>query len=445
MKNSQDYFTEKSYVLLDEVFDDELCDSLTAHMFKLKEQGSLAQDGQCPLSWSVYGDSIFDELLEKLAPSIGEMLGKELLPTYTYCRLYQNGEVLERHVDRPACEISGTMTLGYSGRKVWPIYVSPDNDDQNGTRIDIPKGSLLMYRGEDLVHWRPEFKGDWQVQVFFHYVDANGPHKDQAYDGRSRLGMSNTEKAIEAQEEVPTDTPDGDSIQRTAIPDDNHTTPVLVNKKDRHGPLPIYGGVMIPSWDLELPGAMTYNAKNEPHLVFTDKECEDIIAFSEGEYADVGALGGEDKKGKVNKEIRNVDLYKIEYAPESKWLFDRISRVVSIANAEHFDYEIMGITHELQLLHYKAGAEPGHYNWHMDIGPGTSATRKISVSVQLSDPDNYSGGDLTINSNGQDILVTRERGAINLFPSYSMHRVSPMERGERWALVIWVHGTKRFR
>jgi PKHD-type hydroxylase len=429
LPSAAEYFKNNQYVLLDHVFEEEVCDKLCEHLFHLCEEGQMVKDDQCPLSDAVYGDPVFDQLLGQMASTIGQHLGKELLPTYTYARIYRPGDVLERHTDRPACEISGTMTLGFDGKHVWPIYVG---DENNPKRIDIPKGSLLMYMGEKLPHWRPAFKGQWQCQVFFHYVDANGPHAAEQFDRRPQLGLNaGAKRPVEEQQEV--------FNQRTDV-----TKPVLVDKERRKGPLPIYGGVMIPSLDMELPGLLSYGHMNEPDLSFNPQECEQIIALAADDYAENGSVGG-GGTGRVNKEIRNVNLYQLPLDQDTKWIFDKISRMVSVANSEHFDYEIMGITHELQLLHYESGNDPGHYHWHMDIGPGTSATRKISLSIQLSDPNDYEGGDLIVNSNGETIKAPNDRGVVNMFPSYCVHQVTPMKSGERWALVIWVHGTKRFR
>ena len=208
---------------------------------------------------------------------------------------------------------------------------------------------------------------------------------------------------------------------------------------------PIFGGVMIPSWDLDLPGVLTVNKDTHPQFALTPEECQAIIDFADDDYADPGSVGA-GTEGKVNKEIRNVDLYRIPLNDRTKWIFDKLARIVSFANADYYGYEIMGITHELQLLHYnQTGPQPSHYNWHMDVGPMTSATRKISVSIQLSDPDTYEGGELVINANGMEVLADDAQGTINMFPSYCMHKVGPMTKGERWALVIWVHGSQRFK
>ena len=180
-----EFFNNNKYVLLEGVLSKELCDNLSKHLFNLCEEGRTLKDEQCSKSDAVYGDPHFDSLLEKLAEPIGNHIGKSLIPTYTYARIYRPGETLERHTDRPACEISGTLTLGFDGDEVWPIFVG----DDSGKRENIQIGDILMYLGAELPHWRPTFKGQWQCQVFFHYVDADGPHANEKYDGRPELGV----------------------------------------------------------------------------------------------------------------------------------------------------------------------------------------------------------------------------------------------------------------
>ncbi len=83
-----------------------------------------------------------------------------------------------------------------------------------------------------------------------------------------------------------------------------------------------------------------------------------------------------------------------------------------------------------------------HYGWHMDVGPdGDTATRKISVTVQLSDPDTYEGGNLELMP-GDVAIMRRVQGGAVLFPSFLLHRVTPMEKGTRYSLVAWFVGTR---
>jgi len=127
-------------------------------------------------------------------PYFEKACGKELYPTYSYARLYDTqGEVLENHVDRDACEISATITLGFDGN-VWSIYMGDSEDKTNPTKIDMGIGDAVLYKGSEKYHWRESyFEGNWQAQVFLHYVDKNGKYADWKYDKRNSLGISRTQ------------------------------------------------------------------------------------------------------------------------------------------------------------------------------------------------------------------------------------------------------------
>ena len=139
-------------------------------------------DTQCPKSLALYGDKFMLELLEKCLPLMEKHTGLSLFKTYAYCRLYFKDEELKRHTDRPACEISATLCIGYKDKN-WPILIK----DYNGKEISVKlePGDALLYHGCDMEHWREINKYSTEhVQVFLHYVDQNGmyaDHKDDAY------------------------------------------------------------------------------------------------------------------------------------------------------------------------------------------------------------------------------------------------------------------------
>lgn len=404
-------FNKQGYVVLQDALSKQQCQELTDHMFKLHNEGKTEKDEQCPLSDSVYGDPLFDNLLQEFAEPIGQHIGKKLLPTYTYARIYRTGEVLKPHKDRPACQYSATLTLGYDAKMVWPIYF----DEQRESIVHLEVGELAVYSGCEVLHWRPAFKGKWQVQVFLHYVDADGPYASEYKDGRSELG-----------------TKKGQQVQSN-------------DRRDVYFQPPIRNGVMIPSNDKEFPGYMSITSDNMPELMFTESECKKIISMADEVYPGAASIGTEGN-GTLNREIRAAQIYLIDNDEESKWLFDKVSQIVAICNAGHFDYDIMGITHSLQLIHYEKGETvSGHYNQHIDAGPGHAATRKISLTTQLSSPNDYTGCDLKVLDHGGERLASREKGSVHLFPSYMPHEVTDIQSGERWALVIWVHGSRRFR
>jgi predicted 2-oxoglutarate/Fe(II)-dependent dioxygenase YbiX len=186
-------FKEKGYVHLKDFLVKENCKELTTELKKLVEQGKTTKDPQCPLSEAVHGTYVFDKLLEDLTPHLETASGLKLFPTYSYARLYNNqGEELTIHRDRPACEISVTLTLDFEG-DVWPIFMGANEDKSNATEIKMNVGDAVLYRGCDIHHWREPYKeGKWQAQVFLHYVDQDGPHAEWKYDKRESLGLSKT-------------------------------------------------------------------------------------------------------------------------------------------------------------------------------------------------------------------------------------------------------------
>ena len=411
-------FRDNRYVYLSGAVSRDNCEKLTDYMFRLFEDGKLEKDPQCPLSDSIYGDPVFDNLAASLAPILSRQLGVEIAPTYTYCRIYRNSELLTRHVDRPSCEISGTMTLGFDDASgIWPIFFAKNEEDVVGDSLEINIGDIVMYRGCELPHWRPKYKGNWQVQVFFHYVDVNGPHKDHIFDGRSKMGLPASEKK---------------DVQQVESPKNEELKSKI-----------IYDGVMITTNDQIFPGLTHFDKNFNPHLAFTEEECKKIISLSDTLYPTKSTVGGDDTR-KYDASIREVDTYNIELSDKTKWIFDRIASATGTANRDYYKYNVLGITHSLQLLHY-SGDDNGHYDWHIDAGPGSSCTRKISVVVPLNDPQEYEGGVLDVNNNGTLVSAPQTPGTMILFPSFTPHKVNPVTKGNRWSLVSWVHGTDRFK
>lgn len=179
-------FEVDKYAHLKNVLSKENCNKLTLQLKELVANQQTTKDPQCPLSEAVHGAPVFDSLLEQLLPNVEIASGKKLYPTYAYARLYAPGEELKIHTDRPSCEISATLTLGFEG-DVWPIYMG-DEGGANASKILLGVGDAVLYRGCDKHHWREKYvEGRWQAQVFLHYVDANGPHAAWKYDKRSKL------------------------------------------------------------------------------------------------------------------------------------------------------------------------------------------------------------------------------------------------------------------
>ena len=185
-------FVVEKYVYLKDFLAKESCVELTAELKRLIAEKQTVQDDQCSKSEAVHGAMAFDKLLVDLLPHFEKASGKRLYPTYSYARLYAPGEELTNHTDRESCEISATLTLGFDG-DVWPIYMG-DEGKANASKIYMAVGDAVLYRGMDKHHWRETYtEGKWQAQVFLHYVDADGLHKQWKFDKRPSLNLPSTE------------------------------------------------------------------------------------------------------------------------------------------------------------------------------------------------------------------------------------------------------------
>jgi hypothetical protein len=144
-------------------------------------------DGQVAKSVGIYGDPAFDTLMLMCLSSVEEIVGKKLLPTYTYARIYFNGADLLPHTDRDECEHSVSLSLGGISSALWPLWFK--NEDKEPEYAAMYEGDAVVYQGNKVNHWRDEFEGETQFQLFMHYVEAEGEHKDQLFDTRPYIGL----------------------------------------------------------------------------------------------------------------------------------------------------------------------------------------------------------------------------------------------------------------
>ena len=119
----------------------------------------------------------------------------------------------------------------------------------------------------------------------------------------------------------------------------------------------------------------------------------------------------------------------------TKWIFEKLSNVIHQLNTTYYRFNITGLDN-IQYAFYDSEFG-GKYDWHHDYIEGTGPSRKLTVVIQLSDPNEYSGGELEI---FPEIQVPKKRGLVCMFPSYSHHRVTPIVSGQRKVLVAWVWG-----
>jgi predicted 2-oxoglutarate/Fe(II)-dependent dioxygenase YbiX len=383
-------FKEKGYVHLKDFLVKQNCEELTTELKKLVEQGKTTKDPQCPLSEAVHGAYVFDKLLEDLTPHFEQASGLKLFPTYSYARLYNTqGEELKNHRDRPACEISATLTLDFEG-DVWPIYMADEATEKDGvlrigegdsrdyikniSEIKMSIGDAVIYRGCEKFHFREPYKeGKWQAQVFLHYVDQNGPHAEWKYDKRDSLGLSKT-------------------ITQTGWDD----------------------------W---------YFVKD----ALTSGFCDRIVAeYRKPETEKMPPVIGSDGNATINLDIRNVQRVAM---PLHGGIGATLTSIGLNTNQQVWQYNITH-SNQSEFLMYDVN---GKYETHVDtFHIRSDETRKLTVLVFLN--DDFEGGKFYIQNSHQRFYPQQTKGTALVFPSFMPHGVEPVTKGIRYSVVTWMVG-----
>jgi len=170
--------------------------------------------------------------------------------------------------------------------------------------------------------------------------------------------------------------------------------------------------------------------------VFTPEELVKIIEIGESLPKQKATTVGHDNEDAENT-FRLSEISWISDNPETEWIYRKISNLAKIANKEMWNFDIWGYQDLLQYTKYYGNG--GHYDWHADLGSGIS-NRKLSCVLQLSTPEEYEGGELQMNPGGDIMSVPKGLGTICFFPSFLLHRVTPLTSGTRKSLVTWLCG-----
>jgi hypothetical protein len=166
------------------VVDDFMTPTQAAELYKqIKDDAkkfpeAFTHDEQCPKSLAIYNYRWVLGLLTEKVAFMNKILGEPVLPSYAYSRIYAKGEVLKKHKDRPACEVSVTLNLG--GDKDWDIYFTKPNGEV--VAKNLKPGQAVIYLGMVSEHWRDTYKGKQYGQVFLHYVKLNGEYWNHCFD-----------------------------------------------------------------------------------------------------------------------------------------------------------------------------------------------------------------------------------------------------------------------
>jgi len=384
-------FKDKGYVHLKNFLPEHSCKELIDELNRLVKENKTEKDPQCPKSEAIHGAEAFDKLLEISLPYFEEASGLKLYPTYSYARLYKPDEELQIHSDRESCEISATVTLGFDGTK-WAIYMADKSDEESGIqkiddkgqefyyanagKILMEAGDAVLYRGMEKLHWRDKFKGNWQAQVFLHYVDQNGPCAEWKYDKREKLGVSKTKEVCNQLDVA--------YVMKKAVSDAFCNNIIKECIKDEH-------------------------EKEQPFI---------------GE--------GRDLEKNINLDIRNVLRLPL---PQNQGIGATLTSSALNINYQYWKYDITH-SNQTEFLMYEVG---GKYEAHVDtFHMHGNETRKLTALAILN--DDFEGGKFFIMNSHEKIYLPQEKGDIIVFPSFMVHGVEPVTKGKRYTVVTWMVG-----
>lgn len=173
---------------------------------------------------------------------------------------------------------------------------------------------------------------------------------------------------------------------------------------------------------------------------FTSEELDSIVQLGLQIEPQEGTVGD----GNINDSIRNSTLRWLPFGGPAKWIYDRMAYIMQQLNGQFYDYDLRSLAENIQFTEYHAieGDKGQFYGWHLDKGVLNVPPRKLTMVVQLSNPEDYEGGDLQTMTGDRVVTLSKERGVAHCFPSWTLHRVTPVTKGKRYSLVVWASGPK---
>lgn len=172
--NSAEIFDREGYAIVKNFVPRDRISELWQYSLNLSGRAKVG-DIQVAGTPMAYCDPEMQKLLIECLPKVEKVVGKKLFKTCSYWRMYKKGDILRIHKDRPACEISLSITLGYDeANEPWPLYIMNKNEEPIPAILE--PGDALFYKGLEMHHWRGINKWGRQAQVFMHYVNAEGQY-----------------------------------------------------------------------------------------------------------------------------------------------------------------------------------------------------------------------------------------------------------------------------
>ena len=169
----------------------------------------------------------------------------------------------------------------------------------------------------------------------------------------------------------------------------------------------------------------------EEELNVIEKYCSKLIPIPAKTY---DANGNE-----TVDQIRRCTFSALSYYPGLDFFYEKLTKTVQTLNAKSYNFDLSGICEPLQYLQYDSSIL-GHYDAHVDSGALNIPQRKLSVVIQMSDPSEYEGGELQLFTHSEPYSIPKKKGRLIVFPSYVLHKVTPVTKGLRKTIVGWIAG-----
>lgn len=387
---------DNNYIIIPSFISSYKANKLKDEFVEYANKNNLKGDSQIPTSHSKHNYISFLELLCEKTPEVSEILEETVLPTYTYCRVYKNGSILEKHSDRDACEISLTLHLG--GDKSWLIWIkTPEGENRS---VELNPGDAMLYLGTVAEHWRDQYEGEEYVQVFLHYVRSRGECAYTYFD-------------IEKHK--------SESIEQTKIPEVTQ----IVEPTKKYSPI-----LIKPESKLEDFVQVFDN-------VLSPENCNLILNEykNSSKWSDTQTGAGIDKNTRNCMEIGISQDFIINENFEVRRnldnvVFESVRKVILNYNDIVSTFRIE-IDTGYQLLRYKEGE---FYTQHTDSFK--EQQRSLSCSLQLN--EDYDGGEFALFDRG--MMIRTKPGSAIVFPSNFMypHEIMPVIKGTRYSIITWL-------
>lgn len=410
-------------------------------------------DEQAPNSASCFNFHPAVELLANKTSTVSELIGETVLPTYTYSRIYRNGSILQKHTDRPSCEISMTVHLG--GDKPWAIWV--ETPEREKKCVTLNPGDAMLYLGCVAPHWRKEFEGDYYAQIFLHYVRSRGLYGGTYFD---RLPTHDIEDHEALREEYETMRNRFENANPNAILPKKYreeSIEIVEQREDVQKDFIDFDDVVVANSKYEkflkkkdTPEIQTkvknlsslgldhfiWHGKEFIDPEFCDKILEEYVPTSYWEQTLTGS--GHDPQARKCEYIPISDQGVIEEENEEQrrdmdnHLFEIVKDIIESYQQQHpeFDLEIQEDS-GYELLKYEVG---DFYIQHSD----SFKQEPRALTVIMSMNDAYEGGEIAMFN--RELVYKLDAGDVLVFPSNFMypHEIMPVTEGTRYSIITWV-------